>query len=350
MGVLVTGGAGYIGSFVVKRLIDLNYEVVVIDNLSNGHKSAVSEKASFYICNIGNSKILNKIFEKHRFDAVMHFAGFIEMAESVANPLKYFKNNVANGITLLSVIKKHKVKNIIFSSSAGIYGASAKIPITEDSEKKPANPYGISKHIFEQVLKNSMLNFISLRYFNAAGAGFGLGEDHNPESHVIPSLLKSILQKKKFKIFGSDYPTNDGTCIRDYIHILDLVDAHVLALDALLKNKKPAVNQAFNVGTGKGNSILEIIRAIEENIGKKVDYEFAARRKGDVPMLVASYEKINNILGWKPKHDINDIIKSAWEFHSKFPNGFEDWVIQVEKVKNNYGVALFVNNSIPYIG
>jgi len=326
MKVLVTGGAGYIGSHTVKKLVKKGYEVIVLDNLSKGHEEAVDKKAILIKDDLGNSEILNDIFKKDKIDCVIHFAADSLVAESMEKPSKYYTNNLVNSLNLLIIMLKNRVNNIIFSSTAAVYGNPKKMPIEEQDPCKPINPYGETKLLFEKkLLKYSelkILNFISLRYFNAAGAddGADIGEDHDPETHLIPLILKSILEEKEFKIFGDDYPTRDGTCIRDYVHVNDLADAHILAMEYLLKENKSDI---FNLGCKRGYSIKEIVKVVEELTGKKVRYSITNRRKGDPPILIADSTKINKLLGWKAKYNIKETIETAWDWHRTHPWGFK---------------------------
>jgi len=318
MRILVTGGAGYIGSHTCHVLCEKGYDVIVYDNLKNGHKKSLPKKVKLIVGDLEDTKRLNKCFKKD-IDGVIHFAGFIEIEESMKDPLKFYKNNISNGINLLNVMSKNNVKNIVYSSSAGVYGQPDEVPIKEDSKKHPVNNYGLTKLMFEQILDSCKINSICLRYFNAAGAGFEIGEDHNPESHLIPLVLGSALGKNEFKIFGNDYNTPDGSCIRDYVHVLDLADVHLAALESLSKG----IKGKYNVGTGKGSSILEIVNLCEEVTGKTINKDFSERRKGDPAKLIADVSKIYNEIGWKARYDIKDIIKSAWEWHKNNPNGFK---------------------------
>ncbi|MFH1637766.1 MAG: UDP-glucose 4-epimerase GalE [Candidatus Woesearchaeota archaeon] len=322
MKLLVTGGAGYIGSHTVRLLIKEGYELVVFDSLENGHKESLPENVELIVGNLSDTDKLNEVFKKHKIDAVMHFAGYIEAGESMKDPLKFFENNFCNGMKLVKAMLANKVDKIIFSSSAAVYGNPKAIPITEDSEKIPTNYYGRSKLMFEQLLdacKVNGLKSISLRYFNAAGAAFGIGEDHDPETHLIPLVLEVPLGKREhITIFGTDYDTKDGTCVRDYIHVLDLARAHVLALKSLLKGKEGK----YNLGSEKGYSVKEVIAAAAEVTGKAIKAVEAGRREGDPPFLIASSEKIKKELGWKPEYGLRDIIKSAWDWHKSHPEGF----------------------------
>lgn len=312
--ILVTGGAGYIGSHTVHELIGQGFKVVVFDSLENGHKEFLPKEARLYQGNLENPGDLKEVFSSNKIDAVIHFAGYALVGESMENPIKYFHNNLANGINLLNAMKKFNVKNIVFSSTCAIYGIPKKLPLEESHPTNPVNYYGVSKMLFEQVLQSSKINYIALRYFNAAGAAFGIGEVHNPETHLIPLVLEVASGKRdNIKIFGIDYDTPDGTCIRDYIHVLDLASAHVLALKQL-ENGKSGV---YNLGTGKGHSVKEIINICKKVAGKKIKVINEKRREGDPQVLVASSLKAQKELNWKPKYEIDDIIKSAWEWHKK---------------------------------
>jgi UDP-glucose 4-epimerase len=320
--VFVAGGAGYIGSHVVKQLIDKNYKVIVYDNLEKGHISSLPNSAIFIKGDLSDKDKIDKIFKEYEIGAVMHFANYIEVKESVSNPSKYFKNNIVNGLNLLNSMKDNKVKNIIFSSSAAVYGENESF-INENAKKSPKNPYGLSKLIFEQLIseyeKAHGIKFMILRYFNAAGADTDgkRGESHTPETHLIPLVIQTALGKRKnIEIYGTDYKTEDGSCIRDYIHVNDIGRAHILALEAL-KNGKPS--NTYNLGSGKGHSVKEIIKVCEEVSGRKINYVEGKRREGDPAVLIADYNKIKKELGWKPEYNLKEIIKSAWEWHSKHP-------------------------------
>lgn len=321
MKVLITGGAGYIGSFMVKASLDKGHEVVVIDNLERGHKEAVGKRAKFIMGDLKDKKFVDEIFSKHAFDGIVHFAGLISMAESVDNPYIYFNNNVSASLNIIESIVKNKIKNFIFSSSAGVYGNPIKIPITEDHPKNPTNPYGESKLMVEKILswygKIYNLNFASLRYFNAAGASVDgtMGENHFPESHLIPNAINSILNKTKFTLYGNDYSTSDGTCVRDYIHVIDLVEAHFLAMDKLKNN---GGRFFYNVGTGRGYSNKEVLDMIVRISGSEINMENAGRRAGDADALIADPTLIKKDLGFLPKYsDLETIVKSAWEWHKR---------------------------------
>ncbi len=319
--ILVTGGAGYIGSHVVKALGEKGDAVVVYDNLSKGHQDAVL-LGKLVVGDLGDTKLLDQTVKESRPDAVLHFAAFIEVGESVSNPIKYYQNNVANTLSLLTVLVKHQVNKFIFSSSAAVYGNPEKVPITENEKINPINPYGQSKAFVERVLRDlsTAIGFrhVSLRYFNAAGADSEsrIGEQHNPESHLIPLILKAAKgERQSIRVYGTDYPTPDGTCIRDYIHVEDLVDAHLLSLQHLLEGGK---SDYFNCGYGHGYSVKEVIDVARKITGKSFVIEETDRRAGDPPMLVADSSKLKLKLNWKPKHDSLDyIVKSAWEWEKK---------------------------------
>jgi len=328
MSILVTGGAGYIGSHAVKGLLDRGYEVVIVDNLETGFEKALDERAKFYKGDIRDSVFLNDMFSKEEIEGVIHFAANSLVGESMTNPLKYFDNNVHGTRVLLSAMLKQGVKHIVFSSTAATYGEPVRIPIDESHPTSPINPYGEAKLMMEKVIdwtsKAHDLTYVSLRYFNVAGAhpSGEIGESHDPETHLIPIILQVPNgQRDKLSVFGNDYDTKDGTCIRDYIHIEDLVDAHVLALEYLLAGKDSDI---FNLGSGDGYSIYEMIEAAKDATGQAIAYEVADRRPGDPAVLIASNTKAKDILKWSPKHtDVKDIIKSAWKFHKKYPNGFK---------------------------
>lgn len=325
MKILITGGAGYIGSFMVKAAIDKDYEVVVVDSLERGSKEAIDSRAVLLVGDLKNKDFVANIFSEHKFDAVVHFSGYISMAESVSNPYLYFDNNINSCLNIIEGMVKNNLNNFIFSSTAGVYGNPIRIPITEDHPRNPTNPYGESKLIVEQILswyqKTHRLNFVSLRYFNAAGASFdsAIGENHNPETHIIPNAMKAILENKEFSLYGDDYKTKDGTCVRDYIHVVDLVEAHILAMDKLQKEKGGFF---YNVGTGRGYSNKELIEMISRICGTTLKVKIEKRRPGDAEVLIADPTLIKRDLGFTPKYsDLETIIKSAWEWHktnSKF--------------------------------
>ena len=317
MRVLVTGGAGYIGSVVADRLLRNGHSVTVLDNLSKGHREAVPAEAEFLLADTGDAPVLDYIFEQGHFDAVMHFAASIEAGESVLHPEKFFDNNCARTLTLLQAVLKYRVPRFVLSSTAAVYGEPQRTPIPEDHPLEPTNPYGESKLIVERMLswfhRVHGLRYASLRYFNAAGATPERGEAHSPETHLIPLVLEVPLGKRSaISIFGTDYPTKDGTCVRDYIHVDDLATAHLLALDALDEHSQ----LICNLGSGNGFSVREVIDIARQVTGHEIPVVEAPRRGGDPAVLVASSEKIRRLLGWKPQHsDMESIIRSAWEWH-----------------------------------
>ncbi len=319
--ILVVGGAGYIGSHLVKELVEKE-EVVVLDNLSTGHREAVDERAVFVQGDLGSEEDLQMVFSSYPIKAVMHFAANSLVGESVVDPMKYYENNVASTLTLLKVMMKNGVKKFIFSSTAATYGLPNVDIIDETCPTLPINPYGRSKLMIEQILadfaKAYGLQYIVLRYFNAAGAHKSavIGESHDPETHLIPIVLQQLLgQREKVSVFGSDYDTEDGTCIRDYIHVTDLASAHILALEALLTEKKSA--EVYNLGNGLGYSVKEVIETCEKVTGVKAIVEMADRRAGDPARLVASSQKIFEELGWKAERNLEQIIADAWKWHQE---------------------------------
>lgn len=321
--ILVVGGAGYIGSHLVKELVETQ-DVGVLDNFSTGHRKAVDKQAVLFEGDLGNEQDIEKIFQEHQIDAVMHFAANSLVGESVVDPSKYYQNNVAGTLTLLQTMLKYKVKKFIFSSTAATYGIPEDDVLTEKSVTQPINPYGHSKLMVEQILadfsKAYGLNYIVLRYFNAAGAHTSaeIGENHDPETHLIPIVLEHLQGKReKISVFGSDYDTKDGTCIRDYIHVTDLANAHILALNALLNGDKETAT--YNLGNGKGYSVNEIIQTCEDVTGRKATIDYSERRAGDPAQLIASSAKIEQELGWVPNYPLKEIIESAWNWHQRSP-------------------------------
>ena len=317
--ILVTGGAGYIGSHIGKKLAEAGYNVIVLDNLSKGHRKAVL-RGKLIVGDLADMDLLDRIMKEEEIEGVIHLAADSLVGESMEKPGKYYRNNVANGLNLLEAMVKNGVKYIVFSSTAAVYGEPEEIPITEEHPANPENTYGESKLFFEKMLKRydeiHGLKYVSLRYFNAAGADLSgqIGEAHDPETHLIPIVLQKALGiRDKLYIFGDDYPTKDGTCIRDYIHVEDLADAHILAVEALVKGMESRV---YNLGNGEGYSVKEVIEVAEEVVGKEIDAEIAERRPGDPAVLVASSDKIKRELGWKPLYpDLRTIIESAWRWH-----------------------------------
>jgi len=318
--ILIVGGAGYIGSHTNKILAASKRRTVVLDNLSCGHRK-LAQWGDFFYGDLSRPADLLRCFKKYDFSAVIHLAAFTSVGESVADPDKFYRNNIANTINLLGAMRASGVKKLIFSSSAAVYGNPEAVPITEGSRLSPLNPYGRTKLMMEQAMADYAtaygLKYVALRYFNAAGADpdGATGEIHNPETHLIPLAIQSVLGRRgALKVFGVDYPTPDGTCLRDYIHVCDLARAHLLALRYLEKGGKSA---AFNLGNGKGFSVLEVIRAVERVSGRKVPVNMSPRRPGDPPVLVASSIRARRILGWRPQFpNIEDIIRHAWNWHT----------------------------------
>jgi len=325
--ILVTGGAGYIGSHVVRELLRQNRKPVVFDNLQNGHRNA-AKGALFIQGDLSDQKKLKETFQSYPIDAVMHFAADCLVGESVQNPVKYFNNNVKNGLQLLELMEDFNVIKFIFSSSAAVYGDPNTVPIEEDHPCLPMNPYGETKWIFEKVLQayhdGGKLNFISLRYFNAAGADPSgeYGEDHSPETHLVPLVIKAALNGTSVPVFGTDYPTPDGTCIRDYIHITDLAHAHILALEKLEQKR---ISGIYNLGNENGFSVREVIETVRKISNRKILSVDSPRRPGDPARLVASSKKIRKELGWAPNFpDLETIVETAWKWHKNHPRGYDD--------------------------
>jgi UDP-glucose 4-epimerase len=323
MRIFLTGGAGYIGSVCSEILLNEGHEVAIFDNLSEGHRRAVDSRANFIRGDLADGLQIEAALSSTRPDAVMHFAAYALVPESMRDPSKYFRNNIANGLNLLDAVVATGVHRIIFSSTCAIFGPPEWVPIDETAHPRPVSPYGESKLTFEKILRwydeIHALKFVSLRYFNAAGATKNLGEDHRPETHLIPNVLKVALgQSPNVEIYGTDYETPDGTCIRDYIHIVDLARAHILALGA-------AASGFYNLGTGGGSSVREVIAACRKITGRKIETIEKPRRPGDPPRLIASSEKIKKELGWQPQfQSLDAIVESAWKWHLKFPEGYEE--------------------------
>lgn len=324
MKVLVTGGAGYIGSVVSSELLRAGHDVVVYDNLSHGNRRAVPSGAELVVGDVGDAGAVRAVLTRARIEAVMHFAALIEAGESMQVPERYFRNNSASTLTLLEAMLECKVMRLVFSSTAALYGEPENIPIREDDPLRPTNAYGESKLLVERMLswfhRIHGLRYASLRYFNAAGATGELGEAHHPESHLIPLILQVALgQRRAISIYGSDYPTHDGTCVRDYIHLLDLAQAHLLALEALGTRDR----LIYNLGNGRGFSVREVVEVARRVTGHPIPADEAPRRPGDPAVLVASSEKIQHELNWSPKHaELEQIIASAWEWHKQHPQGY----------------------------
>lgn len=327
--ILVTGGAGYIGSHAVRQLIRSGRDVVVVDDLSKGHRQAVDLAAAFYQADVADVDQLESILERHAVDAVMHFAAFSLVGESVAVPLEYYRNNTGGTIGLLRAMQRAGVKRMVFSSTAATYGIPETMPIREETPARPINPYGRSKLFVEQILEDYVtadpeFGFIALRYFNVAGAALdgSLGEDHDPETHLIPITLQPALgQRDRVTIFGTDYETDDGTCIRDYIHVEDLCEAHILAIDAVQAGDA----RRYNLGIGRGFSVRQVIDAAARVTGRDVPIQEGERRPGDPPVLVAEAEKAKEELGWQPRiSDLDQIVATAWQWFQKHPHGYGD--------------------------
>jgi len=318
MRVLVTGGAGYIGSFTARRLLERGHTVTVYDNLSAGHRENVPAE-NLIVGDLKDVDHLDQVLVVHRIEAVIHFAASCYVGESVTDPAKYYANNVLNGLHLLERVRRHRIPRFVFSSTCATYGVPQIVPIPESHPFAPVNPYGNTKLAFERMLADYApaygIGFVALRYFNAAGASLDgrYGEDHDPETHLIPLVLQTALgQRPHIDILGTDYPTPDGTCIRDYVHVEDLAEAHLLALEAI----EPGKGTAFNIGTGVGSSVRDVIRTCEEVSGKPIAVRERERRPGDPPHLVADGAKIRGELGWKPKYpDLRSIVETAWEWH-----------------------------------
>ncbi|RJS48570.1 MAG: UDP-glucose 4-epimerase GalE [Methanobacterium sp.] len=330
--ILIVGGAGYIGSHVNKVLNEKGYDTLIMDNFSYGHRELV-KWGEVLEGDLGDVELLDRIFQEYPITGVMHFAAFTYVGESVTRPAEYYQNNTTNTLNLLRSMVKNKVKNFIFSSTCAVYGVPEKIPLTEDHPLNPINPYGRSKLMVEEMLHDFSqaydFNYISLRYFNAAGAApdDGIGEWHQPETHLIPLVLDAAREiRDKVSIFGTDYPTSDGTCIRDYIHVLDLAQAHIQALEYLEKNNK---SQVFNLGNGQGFSVREVIESCRKVTGRNIQVKEEDRRPGDPPVLLGSSKKAEELLGWKVEWvELEDIIASAWKWHEKLYRNLKNHKLQ----------------------
>jgi len=327
MNILVTGGAGYIGSVLNEELVAQGHRVVVIDNLARGHRAAVVPEAVFIQADLGNREALEDVFKRHRVDAVMHLAADTSVEYSMTAPGRFFQNNVACGLNLLECMVNYGVEKLVFSSSAAVYGEPAELPVTEAAPLRPVNAYGESKLMFERVLpwysEAHGLRSISLRYFNVAGASGCFGSDHNPETNLIPIVIRVAAgQAESIPVFGTDYDTGDGTCVRDYIHVLDIARAHVLALDRLEEN---AGNSTYNLGSGVGCSVMEVIEAARKVTGSAIPVKVCPRRSGDPAVLVAGSKLAELELGWKPRYpELESIIGSAWQWQQEHPEGYGD--------------------------
>jgi UDP-glucose 4-epimerase len=323
MKVLVTGGAGYIGSAVTEELVNNGYNVILLDNLQQGHRDAIPPEADFVMADICDTGTLEHIFKRFNITAVIHLAADSLVGESMTDPGKFFQNNVANGIVLLNTMLKHKVKRFVFSSSAAVYGNPETIPISEDHPKRPMNAYGDSKIMFERILQwygtAYGLQHVSLRYFNAAGATLLCGELHHPETHLIPNVLKAALDSSiSVPVFGTDYPTNDGSCIRDYIHVADIARAHLMALEKIDSLRA----KAYNLGNGNGYSVLDVIETARRVTHSDIPVKLCDRRAGDPGQLVASSDLARTQLGWAPRFELDTIIESAWQWMLRHPAGY----------------------------
>jgi UDP-glucose 4-epimerase len=324
MKILVTGGAGYIGSIVVEQLIAGGHQVTVFDNFYQGHRAAIHPQARCVEGDLNNRSALRQVFKSDTIEAVMHFASYTLVGESMQKPFMYIGDNVTNGLNLLQEALAHNVRRFILSSTANLFDRPAKIPISEEEVIVPGSPYGESKYLLERILswldRTMGLRYAALRYFNAAGASENYGEDHKPETHLIPLVLEVALGKRPFiEIFGDDYPTPDGTCVRDYIHVIDLAQAHILALEALDRGSR-----VYNLGNGQGFSVRQVIDVARKITGRPIPERVGPRRPGDPAVLIASSEKIRQELGWQPKHpSLESIIQSAWQWHLRNPNGYE---------------------------
>jgi UDP-glucose-4-epimerase GalE len=327
MRILVTGGAGYIGSHAVKLFLSRGHDVWVYDNLSLGHRAAVPD-GRLLVGDLGELARLDNAFVMCRIEAVVHFAAFTYVGESVTEPAKYYLNNLVNTLHLLDTCRRHEVARFVFSSTCATYGLPLKVPITEEEKQQPINPYGNTKLAVEMALADFAAayqwGYAALRYFNASGASPDgtIGEDHDPETHLIPLVIQAALgQRPALEIYGADYPTPDGTCVRDYIHVDDLAQAHLLALEAL----RPGTQLKVNLGTGRGYSVREVIRVVEEVSGKQVPIKEGPRRPGDPPYLIADSEKAQRELGWKPRYvELRPIVETAWNWHRTHPRGYDD--------------------------
>jgi UDP-glucose 4-epimerase len=323
--ILVTGGAGYIGSVVVDQLLERGFKVVVLDDLSAGHRPAVSRGASFVQGGVGNRELVSSLLEREAIEAIIHLAAFALVPESVAQPQKYVTNNVTAARVLLEAAARARIRRFVFSSSCAVYGHPAAIPITEDSPLNPVNPYGETKRDFELVLAEvgpkQGMGVVSLRYFNASGATERLGEDHDPETHLIPNVLAAALGKRAaLDVYGTDYPTADGTAVRDYVHVTDIAAAHLRALDVALDDGAAV---AVNLGTGTGRSVREVVEAARRVTGRAVPTVERPRRPGDPPELVAAVGRAATVLGWRASHSsLDEILRSAWRWHQAHPQGY----------------------------
>jgi UDP-glucose 4-epimerase len=329
--ILVTGGAGYVGSVSVEAFLAAGHDVVVLDDLSTGHRAAVPAGARLVVGDYGDQAAVTRLLADAETDTILHCAARSLVGESLQDPARYFRDNVSGGIALLEAAREVGVARFVLSSTAAVYGLPLKTPISEDAETRPINPYGETKRAFEGALiwygRAYGLRSVSLRYFNVAGATDALGEDHDPETHLIPAILGAVERGRPLTLFGDDYPTPDGTCIRDYIHVADLADAHLRAIEATAAGDLRTADGAlaFNLGNGDGFSNLEVIQAAERVIGRPIDYEVGPRRPGDPPVLVASAERATTVLGWRPERpSLDEMVGSAWAWRRAHPSGYDD--------------------------
>lgn len=325
MRVLVTGAAGYVGSVSVEALLAAGHQVVAVDDLSSGHRDAIPSAVAAVNGNLGDAGLMVGLLERQRTEAVLHCAARSLVGESMADPAGYYRDNVVAGQTLLDAMRATGVRRLVFSSSAAVYGEPATTPVTEDAPLMPISPYGETKRVFEGMLRwygrAYGLRSVSLRYFNAAGATASNGEDHHPETHLIPNLMAAALGRREVTLFGDDYPTPDGTPVRDYIHVADLADAHLLALDATAQGDG---GEAYNLGSGRGFSVREVVAAAESVVGRPIAHGVGPRRPGDPPVLVASAERAQQMLGWRPRRgSLEEMVGSAWAWAQRHPNGYE---------------------------
>ena len=327
MRILVLGGAGYIGSHFVKQALTLNHQVIIVDNLSTGHIESIPKHASFYQGDMRDYAFMDSVFSRESIDVCVHFSALSLVGDSMKNPIHYFDNNVIGAIKLIEVMNKYNVKKLVFSSTAAVYGAQTKMPITEEAITKPTNPYGESKLMIEKILywadQAYGIKHVNLRYFNVAGASedASIGEVHHPETHLIPNILFVPLGKNpEFQIYGDDYNTKDGTCIRDFIHVSDLINAHFLAIDYLAEKN---LSNTFNLGTESGYSVLEVLNKVKEITNQPIPSKINPRRPGDPDILVASANKAKENLKWQVKNSLSDIISTAWDFHKTHPDGYK---------------------------
>jgi UDP-glucose 4-epimerase len=325
MSILVTGGAGYIGSVTVEQLRAKGEDVIVLDDLARGHRQAIESDVPFYQGSVGDRALLTRIAKEHKLESCVHFAALAYVGESVQDPSKYYENNVEQGIALMGSLVKAGVRRVVFSSTCATYGEPEKVPISENTGQWPVNPYGWSKLFMERLLESYDtaygMKFVALRYFNAAGATERCGEHHDPESHLIPNVLSVAAEEKsELAVFGKNYPTPDGTAIRDYVHVADLADAHIRALEYLRRGEK---SDFLNLGTGHGYSVLEVVESARQVTGRKIGIRIEPPRSGDPPRLVADASKANAVLGWVPKKsDLASVIGSAWEWRQRHPRGY----------------------------